>query len=55
MAKRRSFSASLIDPATNYFFVTGGIDYTDGSILSSTEYITENGSTFPGIPKIKGF
>ena len=47
MAERRSFSASLVTD-DNYVWVTGGLDYNDGSPLSSTEYILPNGASITG-------
>ena len=42
MKERRAFAAGL-NINNEYFWITGGIDYETGNILSSTEYILKVG------------
>ena len=42
MEERRAFAASL-NINNDYFWITGGIDYDTGIILSSTEYVLKVG------------
>ena len=58
MGQKRSFFAGLMvsvrNLGSNLFFITGGIDYHNGSTLSSTEFITEDGVTYEGNFSILG-